>query len=79
MCMAGALQGHKRSSENLGLKLQKIVTWHVNTGNQTWVLWKSSLLTAEPSFYLSISTLKHSIFYKTKLILQAIYIDFCYP
>jgi hypothetical protein len=37
----GALQGKKRVLNHLELELPTVVSHHLGTGNQTWVLWKS--------------------------------------
>jgi hypothetical protein len=41
-CMSGALGGQKKMSDLLELKLWPIVSYHVGTGDQTQVFWKSS-------------------------------------
>lgn len=52
MCVSGALGSQERKTDLLELELQMFVSPHVDAGNETWVLWKEQLLTAEPSFQL---------------------------
>ena len=42
VCAPGTLGGQKRASHILELELQAVVSHQVVTGNQIWVLWKSS-------------------------------------
>jgi hypothetical protein len=41
-CVYGACRGHKRASDLLKLEAQVVVSHHVGSGNQTWVLCKSN-------------------------------------
>lgn len=49
------------TSSLLGLELQMVVSYYVDAGNRTQVLWKSSLYSdAEPSLQALMSILKTS-------------------
>jgi hypothetical protein len=48
------LSSEFRSQNTLKLKLQRVVSWLVGAGDGTCVLWKSRVLTADPSLQPSI-------------------------
>lgn len=49
ICVSGALGCQKSKTDPLELELQMLVSHHVDSGNETWVLRKEQLLTGELS------------------------------
>lgn len=49
ICVSGALGRQKSKTDPLELELQMLVSHHVDSGSETWVLRKEQLLTGELS------------------------------
>lgn len=44
VCEFLVTEGQKSVSDLLGLELQMVMSYHIDTGNCAWVLWKSQAL-----------------------------------
>ena len=53
-CVPGTLGGHNKMRHHLGLELQMAVSHHVDTGNQTWVLYKNSKSSQHVSHFFQL-------------------------
>lgn len=50
-CMTGTHEDQKKASDSLELKLQVIVSHHMDSEKQVWVFHKNSLLTTGSSYF----------------------------